>query len=474
LAILSPVIYAFLALKRYVRYLPLFALVLVYEWKILPNMSSYGPLSATDLNCSRNKFFDTLFLRNNEYAGTDTKMCSPWLWYLKVDFELFLTVPIIVLISKLAPKVTIFFVNFLALGCSAWTAYVCQTQGIHVLNNFDGLWAVKVMNKSYLRGTCYFWGVGIALYLELKRKNSSKKNFDDDKRDSGLKENEEILNQTMPVYLPSSTNKPETLSKRPKSTQIIIKPIEKSKFIMTKSTKISTFFSLTIFISTGAILYKYFQVTRPSQNIPIVYHTIYNTLAGPLFAISTFKILHNIIKSTSKIEKKFRLSPTYMIYRAIYFEVFMVHMAFILTRNFSWEVLSSLTPRFVNRSLPSDMIYCVVISLFFLFFVTEPCKNIWHKVIELPLVYNVWPGWFEIDFQGENDDFCKDFKVKNKNGLDCEILLKGDGSGSKGSSDGKVSSGKDKSTAYSRAPGSTVFRTTVYTVQSEACQGFDL
>jgi hypothetical protein len=91
-----------------------------------------------------------------------------------------------------------------------------------------------------------------------------------------------------------------------------------------------------------------------------------------------------------------------MVYRAIYFEVFMIHMAWILTKNFSWEVLSGLSPRFVNHSLASDMLTCVAIALVVLFFVTEPCKNLWYKYVELPVFYGVRAGvLFDLEGRGK-------------------------------------------------------------------------
>ena len=44
-----------------------------------------GPMGATDFNCTGPKFLETLFFINTTYAGTNDKMCSPWLWYLGVD-----------------------------------------------------------------------------------------------------------------------------------------------------------------------------------------------------------------------------------------------------------------------------------------------------------------------------------------------------------------------------------------------------
>lgn len=169
--------YIFFIVKRAIRFLPLFFFILAFEWKVLPYLS-LGPMGATDFNCSNSKFLKTLFFLKNDYAGTDTKMCSPWLWYLSVDMQLFLFMPILMLIFTKFPKLSMSISSTLAATCMFLTFYICQIQHIQVFNNNAGYWAVDVMNKAYTRGGCYFIGACLFMFHTLDRTYTEVKSID--------------------------------------------------------------------------------------------------------------------------------------------------------------------------------------------------------------------------------------------------------------------------------------------------------
>lgn len=116
--------YIFMVIKRAFRFVPLYFVILVFEWKMLPYLSQ-GPLGATDFNCSSPKFIRTLFFVNTTYAGTDNKMCSPWLWYLAADMQLFLLVPILVGIFRRFPKQSLALCATLGMACLVTTFWIC-------------------------------------------------------------------------------------------------------------------------------------------------------------------------------------------------------------------------------------------------------------------------------------------------------------------------------------------------------------
>lgn len=116
--------YIFMVFKRALRFIPLYFIILVFEWKMLPYLAS-GPIGATDLNCTSAKLLPTLFFFNTNYAGTDAKMCSPWLWYLAADIQCFLLVPILVLVFRRYPKQALSASAGLALACTICTFWIC-------------------------------------------------------------------------------------------------------------------------------------------------------------------------------------------------------------------------------------------------------------------------------------------------------------------------------------------------------------
>lgn len=375
--LLSPLIYIFLGVKRYFRYFPLLLLTILYEWKVLPKIAS-GPMAGTDLNCSKSKFWDTVFLFNNNYAGED-KMCSPWLWYLRVDFILFMTVPLICLLYSKLPKSAIILSGGLSLSCLGYAFYRCQVESIKVMCNYDGMWAVKIMNRPETRGGCYFMGVSLALYhLHFKVYDKKK----------GEKKEGIRARKSLPLEFETKEDLQEE-NRRVKTQEVEIEYVK--KFEITKTKIVLLIASLFILFLYMKSLTLYFQEKSAWQNTPQIYHTIYNVSSGPIYSITLVIIFWTIISSFDLKFLKGELfkSIQYAFLRKLYFEVFMIHMALILTRNFSWEVLPGLSNMFINYALGCEMVLTLVIGGILHLFITSPIQNLWLKIVELPLIYGL-------------------------------------------------------------------------------------
>lgn len=424
--IISPFLYGYFAVKRYLRFFPLLLLTLIYEWKILPLVAT-GPLAASDLKCTRDTFFSTLLLFNNKYTG-EGKMCSPWLWYLKVDFELFMVVPIICLLFKFLPKMAIGISTLLGVSCIAFTAHLCQSEKIKVMNAFDGMWFIKIMNRAATRGGMYFFGIALALYCYRMETTTSKKKAKKEHEMEPKKPKDLIVmgRISLPVNLQSireelevsgtldignCTRDMEEEKQLPSSQEV--KPTHSGQSIKTEVInidyspdsnldlkRIATLGACSIlFLAYFSIVKNRFQDYEIWSNQPQTLHSFYNATAGPAYAISIAGITWAVVSSYKfeKLVRSLKSNTLFIILRNIYFEVFLVHMSFILTRNFSLKKLSGFSYETIVVALPIEFAMTIILALAVHIFVTRPLQNLWYKLLEMPIVYGIWPGVFEFE-----------------------------------------------------------------------------
>ena len=95
-------VYAFLVVKRYVRILPAYLIAALWIRGISSNLDN-GPTNTANV-CGTQLAFWNLFnffeIPNMMGVGDDA-MCMGWAWYINIDFQLYLTVPIIMLVHML-------------------------------------------------------------------------------------------------------------------------------------------------------------------------------------------------------------------------------------------------------------------------------------------------------------------------------------------------------------------------------------
>lgn len=79
-----PVVYCFAILKRYIRIMPAYAVMMLFFWKVIPAMT-YGPFSSQAHMCTAKTFWESWIL-GWDSSITNSTMCAGWCWYLAVDF----------------------------------------------------------------------------------------------------------------------------------------------------------------------------------------------------------------------------------------------------------------------------------------------------------------------------------------------------------------------------------------------------
>lgn len=150
-----PVLYLFLCLKRYIRIMPAYALLNWFTLKVVPNMLANGPLALAQLNCTYDKMISSLFLW--AYNGDFNKpICAGWCWYLAVDYQLFMTVPIIMAVHAYNKKIGLIFTSCLVLGSTIATFVYCVMNDIRFMNYDNQDMMYKYYAKFYFRGNVYW------------------------------------------------------------------------------------------------------------------------------------------------------------------------------------------------------------------------------------------------------------------------------------------------------------------------------
>jgi hypothetical protein len=158
-------IYVFCILKRYVRIMPAYAVMMLYYWKVNPALVS-GPFASETYMCNSDTFWHSWLIPLRS-SITEPLICAGWCWYLAVDFALYMCVPIICLIVKTNKKLGVLITGSLAGICTIWTIIVVYKDKVHFLNYDDNSINKYYYPKFYLRGNTYFLGC-LMSYMTMK------------------------------------------------------------------------------------------------------------------------------------------------------------------------------------------------------------------------------------------------------------------------------------------------------------------
>lgn len=333
-----PLYHLALVIKRFVKFsLPL-SLTLTYLWKVMPQIT-HGPLSVTDLSCTKGNFLTSTLLLNSNFAGNDRRMCGPWYWYLAVDFQLFLFVPFIAFLFRLMPQIALLCSGFLSLGGLTVTLAYNQFYGVRILNIKDPSWITEAMTQSYVRSFCYFLGCFFCL-IKLHRDSSSK-----------------------PI---SSTS-----SRLEAIVQVV--PLPTKVKINKKASLCSLIGGLLVFSVALYYFYNYFQTYLDTTNYPQWAHSLYNGAMPSVFALSVFAVFAGIVYSCfHSMRPCLNRSRTFLVLRAVYFEVFLLSMPFILTCCFTIEQMPQFSAVVFYCTIIFEFMAVVCLSLGLRLLITAP------------------------------------------------------------------------------------------------------
>ena len=350
---------AALFVKRYLRHAVGFLLSAVFVWKLVPQVLA-GPMRDTDLGCTDQNFWPSLLLCNNDFAGNGKRMCGMWLWYLAIDFRLFLLVPLIAACHLYSKRTALGFCAVLMVSSLTASIWYNQKNGIREVHPYIGNWMTDVMTNPYFNGCSYFFGVlvGLAETARVQRKlldEAAEKSIE-------IHEDDVIVQQADDILRAERNNEgPGT----------------------------RLFWLVVGGISLGVLsttLYVYYCLIQNDdvdiRAWPQWRHTAFNT-AG-IWVIGVFPIA--VVASVChlferRLKSLFSRNRAFGILRSLYFEMLVVGIPFLLTLLFALENVPFFDPYLVNCSIPWEICIALAIAAAVHFTVTKPIDILVNKII---------------------------------------------------------------------------------------------
>lgn len=350
-----PVVHLLLVAKRFVKFsLPL-TLAMIYLWKVLPQIAD-GPLSVTDLACTKKNFLTSLVLYNSNFAGNEQRMCAPWYWYLAVDFQLFLVVPFVAQVFRCSKKAGILCSASLALAGLLASLVYNHVYSIKVLNIEDGSWITSYMTKSYCRAFCYYLGCTVCL---VQRARS---------QDSPLPRDTVYSTPTFRVLASGSTG--ETLDSDCKPR--ISKRLSEATLVA----------GTVMFCSAYYTFYFYFQSYMDTLKLAQWKHTLYNSFVPACFAVSVWMIFAGTIyRHYSLVRRLLATKTAFLFMRALYFEILLVSMPLVLTSYFAIQSMPSFTAVLFYTTIIGELVAVMLIAFAVRCIVTAPTKRLCDSLL---------------------------------------------------------------------------------------------
>ena len=160
-----PLIYIFTIVKRYMRIMPCQAFVNLFDMSLVHSFA-YGPNPVHTPRCDISKFlksFNQLSI-NNFQKGDFMKnaMCQGHIWYLVVDFQLYLTVPFIIIVHMFNKKAAILLTSLFILSSIIWSQYQIDINKQALPSKID-----MYYDRWEQRG-CVYWAGCLLAQLSLK------------------------------------------------------------------------------------------------------------------------------------------------------------------------------------------------------------------------------------------------------------------------------------------------------------------
>jgi peptidoglycan/LPS O-acetylase OafA/YrhL len=274
-----PAIYLFALFKRWIRIMPAYAVMMLYYWKVGPALT-YGPFVSQTHLCTPTTFWESWII-GWRASITEGTLCSGWCWYLAVDFQLYLTIPIICLICKKNRQLGIYVCSALIAACTIGTIVVCYVKDLYWLNWNDQSMNVYYYAKSYLRGSVYYMGCLIS-YLTMRGSRGGGK-----KKKKEVKQEGQTEDLAEPLLNPEEVAEKERLEKEKKDRRR-----RRAKKRAALLGNIALVLGLAFMTLDTLALHYYFQWGRPSkEKVSHFGHVMFITFGKVIFVFSFMAIL---------------------------------------------------------------------------------------------------------------------------------------------------------------------------------------
>ena len=341
----------------------------LFVWKFIPLITS-GPFRFSQLGCTDDNFFTSLFFLNNDFAGVDRKMCSNWYYFFAMDFRFYITVPLIVLVYIfLSKRIAGLICIVLGTTSMVWQAIYIQKHKIREIHPYDGHLLARVFSLTYFHALSYYLGV-VASMLQL--------NYID-----GYTCSLEAKYKSAPYFNPDAGKELGSVKRSFTARKDKRIPLDPERSSVKRFWEATGIVSLLIFSTVYYIYRLYLQ--NDDVNIrawPQWKHTLFNT-AG-IYVIGVFPMI--IIFSLC-----FRFGRPLMPYlsnnlvfsllRSIHYEMYLTTMPGIILLYFSLQTIVYFDEPFVNWNISWLTLFIIILSLALHLLVTRPYLTFFKKLL---------------------------------------------------------------------------------------------
>jgi peptidoglycan/LPS O-acetylase OafA/YrhL len=366
-----PVIYIFTVFKRYMRIMPAYGYLLWFWYSVAPAVIE-GPLSPGLVSfypCDFSNFWKSFILGWKSDINTNG-MCAGWCWYLAVDFQVFLTIPIVLIISTFFGKMKkiagIGIVSGLLVASLTLTIVTGYDHHIQYTNAYD---QKKTMNtyyyaKSPQRAAMYYIG---CLFAYMTMKDDSKKK---------PKHHEEAHAE---------------LNEEEKKEKLLQDERRKKRKIAAIKLQQNIYFAvaLTGLVGITLLLHFKFQWGRNVADLGTTANVLFITFGKVVFVLSFMTVLLIIgfrFKGFGAYIAKNRLLQ---LVANLGFSMYLFHFTSIMIRTYSQKSIPTYAGQDLFAAALTDLTYTLVAAVICTLLVELPAAGLWRVYCEGVLLNNI-------------------------------------------------------------------------------------
>ena len=355
-------VYVFLVFKRYVRIMPPYALLLWYWYKVAPTLIE-GPLSQGMLDlwpCTWTNFWQSFILGWRSDVNKRT-MCAGWAWYLAIDFQIFLTIPVVLMLSTLFGRkkklAGVVMCTTLALASLVITFIEGFRHSYQYLNPKDQQQSMNTYYyaKSTQRAVMYYIG---CLFAYMTQKDDAKKPKQPEKQEEGpiLTESEQKL-----------------LEERKKHRKMrAIRKMQLINFVV----------GFAGLLGVTLVLHYVFQWGRNVQNVATIWNVMFIALGKIIFVICFMMVLLVIGFRFKGFGKYLAENRLVQLVANVSFTMYLFHFTFIIIRTYSQKSIPTYAGIDLFSSGMADLTLTLFAGLYAALFVEIPAMNLWRVYCE--------------------------------------------------------------------------------------------
>jgi peptidoglycan/LPS O-acetylase OafA/YrhL len=322
-----PVLYIFIAVKRYARILPMLAVITMFIVYVLPYITDRWPNNVQIQTGQEIPMFWgswSLAYAWNIFGAVEN-INAGWFWYLVIDFQCFLVVPILLMLLPIDKRLPIALsVGLVIASCtySMWTSISFPIYG----NISDPNWMVKYYFNVLSRACVYFMGVTVALVMLPS-------------------ENQEptpapaVNNSTIVAQVSDGPNPDMGYEIRPAVTEHAKKQAQQKVESAQKNTWVVGGVSLCLIVLSACLMHYYFQLGYPKDHVKsLTLNALWLTFGKLVFVTTVMLLLISVCKTNENFPKMIANNAMIQVIGNLSFSIYCWHYI-VLT----WVVQASET-----------------------------------------------------------------------------------------------------------------------------------